>query len=122
MRLLEGIAADLLDPPINILRAMLHPEGLASHVVNLAEWRTYTFRHLEREIGLTDDPLLRDLLKELSAYSYHNPTGAVGATKPPAQPTYTGLVIRLQLALRGSVLSFFSASTIFGTPADITLA
>lgn len=43
-------------------------------------------------------------------------------SKPAVSDSYTGLVVRLQLPVRGLVLSFFSASTIFGTPVDITLA
>ena len=31
MRLLQGIAGELLQPPINVLRAALHPQGLAPH-------------------------------------------------------------------------------------------
>ncbi len=35
-RLLSGVAPALLQPPLNVLRLTLHPEGLAPHIVNLA--------------------------------------------------------------------------------------
>src|SRR5262249_39883104 len=37
--LTEPVAAHLLAPPVNVLRLSLHPEGMAPHIVNLAEWR-----------------------------------------------------------------------------------
>ena len=30
--------ADLLRPPVNVLRLSLHPRGLAPAIINLAEW------------------------------------------------------------------------------------
>ena len=36
---LEGVAPHLLEPPANVLRVSLHPEGMAPRIVNLAEWR-----------------------------------------------------------------------------------
>ena len=35
-----GAAAELLMPPVNALRLALHPQGMASRIVNLAEWRS----------------------------------------------------------------------------------
>src|SRR5918995_5787638 len=37
--LLTGVAPELLQPPINVLRLSLHPEGLAARIANLPEWR-----------------------------------------------------------------------------------
>jgi transcriptional regulator with XRE-family HTH domain len=34
-----GVAPELLEPPINVLRLSLHPHGLAPRIVNLAEWQ-----------------------------------------------------------------------------------
>jgi transcriptional regulator with XRE-family HTH domain len=122
MRLLEGIADELLRPPVNILRAAMHPLGLASRILNLEEWRAYTLRRLEREIGLTDDAFLRDLFRELSGYEQPVATTPKSPFVAQGQASYTGLVVRLQLAINGSALSFFSASTVLGTPVDITLS
>src|SRR5262249_56988828 len=37
--LYEGVAPDLLEPPVNAMRLSLHPKGLAPRIANLAEWR-----------------------------------------------------------------------------------
>lgn len=39
--LTEGVAADLLEPPVNTLRCSLHPRGFAPRVANLGEWRAH---------------------------------------------------------------------------------
>src|ERR687896_66622 len=37
--LLTGVAPALLQPPVNVLRLSLHPDGLAAQIANLPEWR-----------------------------------------------------------------------------------
>src|SRR3954468_21956597 len=39
--LTDGVAAHLLEPPVNVLRLSLHPGGLAPRILNLAEWRAH---------------------------------------------------------------------------------
>jgi transcriptional regulator with XRE-family HTH domain len=39
--LIEGCAAELLQPPVNVLRLSLHPQGLAPRIANLREWRAH---------------------------------------------------------------------------------
>jgi hypothetical protein len=34
--LIEGVAPELLEPPLNVLRVSLHPEGLTPRIANLA--------------------------------------------------------------------------------------
>ena len=41
--LLAGADPSLLQPPVNVLRLSLHPRGLASRIVNLAQWRNHLF-------------------------------------------------------------------------------
>src|SRR4051812_47519638 len=36
---IADVAEHLLDPPVNVLRVSLHPEGMAPRILNLAEWR-----------------------------------------------------------------------------------
>ena len=33
--LVEGVAPELLEPPVNVLRLSLHPDGVAPRIVNL---------------------------------------------------------------------------------------
>jgi transcriptional regulator with XRE-family HTH domain len=115
--LLAGAAPDLLAPPVNVLRLSLHPDGLAPRIANLAQWRAHLLERLRRQIELTADPGLIALLAELRGY----PT-AYRAAPPPREPDYAGVVVPLQMATEGGILSFFSTTTVFGTPVDITLS
>jgi transcriptional regulator with XRE-family HTH domain len=110
---LEPVAAELKQPPLNVLRASLHPRGLAPHIINLAEWRAHLLARLRRQIGLTADPQLERLHAELQSYPY--------AGAPAAPSTGAELVVPLRLRLRGRTLALFSMVASFGTPADITL-
>ncbi len=44
LRLLAGASAALLQPPVNVLRLSLHPEGLAPRIRNLPEWRAHLLK------------------------------------------------------------------------------
>jgi transcriptional regulator with XRE-family HTH domain len=50
--LYEGVAPDLLQPPVNAMRLSLHPSGLAPRIVNLAEWRAHLLYRLRRQVEL----------------------------------------------------------------------
>jgi transcriptional regulator with XRE-family HTH domain len=108
-----GAAAALLEPPVNVLRLSLHPEGMASRIVNLAEWRAHLLDRLNRDIESTAAPALIALREELAAYP-----------SPPlaAQPDTRAILVPLRLRVRDAVLSLFSTSTVFGTPRDVTLS
>ena len=114
--LLEGVAPHLLAPPVNVLRLSLHPQGLAPRIANLPEWRAHIIERLRHQIGVTGDDKLAALLEELKAY----PTGI--SRTPPAPDRYGGFVVPLQLRMPGGLLSFFSTTTVLGTPVDVTLS
>src|SRR5262245_56438351 len=63
--LLAGIDTSLLAPPMNVLRATLHPEGLAPRIENLAQWREHVIARVQRDFDLTADATLGSLLGEL---------------------------------------------------------
>src|SRR3982751_574137 len=54
----------LLDPPVNVLRLSLHPQGVAPRIVNLAEWRAHLLERLRREIQVSGDAKLQELMRE----------------------------------------------------------
>jgi transcriptional regulator with XRE-family HTH domain len=110
--LYAGVAAELLQPPVNVLRLSLHPSGLAPRIANLAEWRAHLLSRLRRQIDLTADPVLVELLREVSAY----PVPAAAARVDYA------LAVPFKIAHGGVLLSFFSTTTVFGTPLDVTLS
>lgn len=116
--LLAGVDAALLAPPVNVLRLSLHPGGLAPRIVNLPEWRRHLLARLAQQVAASADPMLAELHDELAAL----PTpagrrGVVGSTTDGA-----GVFVPLQLDAGDGVLTFFSTTTVFGTPVDVTLA
>lgn len=116
LRLVAGVEATLLEPPVNVLRLALHPGGLAPRTLNLAEWRAHLLTRLAHEIDLTGDAGLADLLGEFRAY----PSPA--ATRTSAKDDFGGIAVPFRIQLGNEVLSFISATTLFGTPVDVTLS
>src|SRR6218665_1843330 len=51
--------AELLKPPVNVLRLSLHPQGLAPFILNLAEWRTHLLARLRQQVRATAEAKLR---------------------------------------------------------------
>lgn len=108
----------LLSPPINVLRLTLHPQGLAPAIVNFGEWRRHLLDRLKRQIRASADPDLVMLLGELEAYP--GETAAPGPARD--DPDFADIFVPLRLVEAGRQLSFFSTTTVFGTPVDVTLA
>jgi transcriptional regulator with XRE-family HTH domain len=111
--LTSGAAAGLLEPPVNVLRLSLHPDGLAPRIVNLAEWRAHLLDRLNRDIEATAAPALVALRAELAGYPC-----------PPlrTRPDTRAILVPLQLRTEAAELSLFSTTTVFGTPRDVTLS
>src|SRR5215213_10129179 len=63
-----GLPPELLAPPTNVLRASLHPDGMARRIVNLGEWRAHLLGRLRRQVAVTGDAALAELYAELRAY------------------------------------------------------
>jgi len=109
--LLAGLPEELLRPPINVLRLGLHPQGLAPRIRNLAQWRAHLLARLQRDLEVSADARLGELLAELAGY------------RAPAGPTEPGgVLVPLQLDTPWGVLSLISTTTVFGTAVDVTLA
>ena len=113
--LLTGVDPSLLEPPVNVLRLSLHPDGLAPRIVNLAEWRSHLLGRLRHEIELTADPVLLDLLNDLRALPGPR-------DHPASRLDFGGVVVPMRFASPAGTLSLFSTTTVFGTPVDVTLA
>jgi transcriptional regulator with XRE-family HTH domain len=113
-RLLADVDAELLRPPVNVLRLSLHPRGLAPRTVNLGEWREHLLARLRRQVEISADPVLVRLLRELREYPA--PADAHGVYDT------NSVVVPFRLATETGVLAFFSTTTVFGTPVDITLS
>jgi len=111
--LLEGVAAHLLEPPANVLRLSLHPEGVAPRIANLGEWRAHLLERLGRQVALTGDPELAALHDELA--DYPGP-----ADRPHARGDEIAVPLRIHTA--AGELAFVSTVATFGTAVDVTVA
>lgn len=116
--MMDGIAPELLQPPVNAMRISLHPAGLAPRVLDFAEWRAHWLARLRHQIDISADPKLVDLVNELQAY----PLPAGAARRPAAPPDLAGVAFPFRVATQAGVLSFITTNTVFGTPIDITLS
>jgi transcriptional regulator with XRE-family HTH domain len=115
--LMAALPDDLLAPPMNVLRASLHPDGLAPRIANLRQWKEHVLDRLARQAMLSGDPALRTLYQELEGYP------APGADEPdPLALPSTDVAVPLRLRTGdGGELRFLSTVTTFGTPVDITV-
>jgi transcriptional regulator with XRE-family HTH domain len=113
--LLAGVDESLLAAPMNVLRLALHPKGLAPRILNLAQWREHLIARLARDLEITADPILADLLKELRAYGSDE-------HREHAEVQIPEVVVPLKLRTDAGVLSFFSTTTVFGTAVEVTLS
>ena len=80
-KIYEGVAAELLAPPVNALRLTLHPDGMARKILNLEEWRGHVLSRLRAQIAATADEALADLYAELRSFG-DAPTPAAGEGRP----------------------------------------
>jgi MmyB-like transcription regulator ligand binding domain len=113
--LLIGVGAELLTPPVNVMRMSLHPRGLAAQIVNFGEWRAHLLDRLRRQTRITRDVRLRALLQEVSAFpnadEYERTTSAGDE-----------VAVSLKLSTPQGTLAFLSTVTVFGTPVKVTLS
>jgi transcriptional regulator with XRE-family HTH domain len=110
------VAPHLLAPPANVLRAVVHPEGLAPYVANLGEYSAHLLHRLRQQALLAQDPALSELHDELRSYPGVETTSP--AVLDPAALVFTTLRLRID----GADLAFFSTLATFGTALDVTLA
>lgn len=110
---LKGVSAELLKPPINVLRLSLHPDGVAPRIVNLGQWRAHLLQRLVQQIEASGDPVLKALHAELDAY----PAPAAEDAPDPG-----AVVVPMRMRSEVGELSFLSTTTVFGTPVEVTLS
>ena len=113
--LTAGAAPHLLEPPVNVLRLSLHPQGVAPRIVNLGEWRGHLLSRLRREIAVTADAELGELYDELRDY----PAGKAPDVESPGPGE---VIVPLRIRTDAGELRFFGTVATFGTPMDVTVA
>jgi transcriptional regulator with XRE-family HTH domain len=113
--LIEGAAAHLLEPPVNVVRLSLHPDGIASRIRNLGQWRSHLLHRLQGQVEHTGDERVRALLEEVRAY------GPVPG--PPSGPTGPlEIAVPLRMTSSAGELNLLSTVATFGTALDATVA
>lgn len=108
----DGVAPELLRPPVNMMRLGLHPDGFAPRLRNPDQLRRFLLPRLARQAARTGDGELAALHEELSGYATE--TGA--ARIDPAE-----IAMRIDLRHRDADLCFFNTITTFGAAFDVTL-
>jgi len=112
---LDGCAPHLLEPPVNVLRLSLHPDGMAPRILNLHQWKEHLLERLRHQVLVTADGELQQLVEELEQY----PDGSAQPRSPRSEPA---IVVPLHYRAGADVLSFFSTTTVFGAPLDVTVS
>jgi transcriptional regulator with XRE-family HTH domain len=113
--LTAGAAGHLLEPPVNVLRLSLHPDGLAPRIANLGEWRAHLLDRLGRQAVASGDPALFALHEELAEYPS-------GDRAPVPDLDAAEIAVPLQLRVGDATLAFISTATSFGTAIDVTVS
>jgi transcriptional regulator with XRE-family HTH domain len=113
--LFAGVGARLLEPPVNVVRLTLHPDGLAPRIANLAEWRHHLLSLVQRHFDVTGDAGLGALLDEVRGYPAPRERHTVANGEPRG-------VVPLRLMTEAGPLSLISTTTVFGMPLDVTLS
>jgi transcriptional regulator with XRE-family HTH domain len=113
--LIGGAADHLLEPPVNVLRLSLHPEGMAPRIANLGEWRAHLLDRLGRQAVVSGDPALFALHEELAGYP-----GGEGGHVPDLEAG--AIAVPLRLRTDDGELAFISTATTFGTATDVTVS
>jgi transcriptional regulator with XRE-family HTH domain len=118
LSLVQGVDPALLKPPVNVLRLSVHPAGLGRRIVNFSEWRDHLIARLHHQVNVTGDAVLSALIEELRAY----PIPDAARRSANLKADHASIVVPLQLMTEEGVLTFFSTTTVFGTPVDVTLS
>lgn len=109
--LTDEVADWLLEPPVNVLRVALHPEGMAPRIVNLDDWRRHIL-HALRERG--PHPRIDALIAELESY---------GVPAPGSQPVESlGFAVPLHLSSPDGDVRLIATIATFVTALDVTVS
>lgn len=113
--LLEGVAADMLQPHMNVIRICLHPDGLAPRLMNFDTVHANVVARLQRDVFATGNKAARELLNEIRQYAPATATPELGA-----QPFEIATSLRLRTTY--GELAFHTTLATFTTAFDITVA
>jgi len=112
--LMAGADPQLLEPPVNVARLVLHPRGLARRIVNLDEWAWHVIDNLGRRAQRESDDELQALVEELEGLIPERP-------RSPG-PNHLGFSVPLRLRSDLGELRLLTTLTHFATAVDVTVA
>lgn len=112
-RFLTQVPPALAGPPLNMLRATLHPDGLSSRLVNPGRWHANAMRRVRSQLDRTGAPELAELLAEIEAYP--------APSEDDASDVGDGIVLPMRMRTEAGELSLLYTVTVFGSPRDVTL-
>jgi transcriptional regulator with XRE-family HTH domain len=111
------VSPPLLEPPANALRITLHPDGLAPHIGNFADYANHLLARLDRQAAMDGRADLFELAAELRTYP--NVPAQIESHGDVADRLFAPLVLQFE---GGPRLTFFSTIATFGTALDVTVA
>lgn len=111
--LTEGVAAELLEPPVNVLRMALHPRGMAPRIVNFDDWARHVLERPRQEQARAPHERHVSMLAELEGYL---------PRAPAPSPDHLGFAVPLRLRSRLGELRLITAITTFATAVDVTVS
>jgi hypothetical protein len=121
-RAAQGLSAllppALQGPPLNVIRAGLHPEGFSKITVNFDDWGGHLIDVLQREAAKTADAALIALEREVHGYPN---VEALRARRDPSMQPVPRLLVPFIVELPVGRVSLFTMRTFFGSPLDVTL-
>lgn len=102
--------------PVNMIDAMLQPEGMTKHITNLEEVAPALLAHLRDDASVVPDilPRVEQFAQQLQQ--------RLGKRVLPPWPRQMAPVLTTRFATPHGELAFFSMFSTFGTPQDITLS
>jgi len=118
----SGVAPELLEPPANVARLSLHPDGLAPHVRNFDEYSSHLIDRLARAAAVTNDRALTELVVELVELAAHGRPRSWSDEARAAPPFPPPFALPLVIEVDGAVLRLFSTIATFGSAIDVTLS
>ena len=111
--LTEGVAPELLEPPVNVLRLALHPRGMAPRIVNFDDWARHVLERPRHEHAKAPHPRHEELPAELAGYLPRQPEPDAG---------HLGFAVPLVLRTSLGELRLLTAITTFATAVDVTVS
>ncbi|WP_461003793.1 helix-turn-helix domain-containing protein [Streptomonospora sediminis] len=117
---LSSVPAELTASGLNVLRATLHPNGLAPQIRNLDEWRGHVLRRVRRQLDRTATPGLAELLAELESYPGAGSRSQAERAHADQAPV-NDVAVPMRMATGYGDLALLYTTTVFGAPRDVTL-